>query len=232
MSLPKMNTPEYRLTVPSTDEEIKFRPFLVKEEKLLLIAQQTGDENAIYDAIKKLIENCCFGELNIDRMPLFDMEYIFINIRAKSVGEVADLKVTCPDDNKTQVDIKVDLTSINVEMSEDHSPQIQLSDDVGLLMAYPHMGMMGKSQGDNIQAMFDMICSCMYQIYHGDEVHDCMDYTNDEKMEFLNSLTHEQFEKIQTFFDTMPKLKHELEVVNPKTKKKSKVELEGINSFF
>ena len=108
MSLPKMNTPEYRLTVPSTDEEIKFRPFLVKEEKLLLIAQQTGDENAIYDAIKKLIENCCFGELNIDRMPLFDMEYIFINIRAKSVGEVADLKVTCPDDNKTQVDVKAD----------------------------------------------------------------------------------------------------------------------------
>ena len=234
MSLPKMNTPEYRLRIPSTDEEIKYRPFLVQEEKLLLIAQQTGDETAIYDAIKKLIENCCFGELNLDRMPLFDMEYIFINIRAKSVGEVADLKVTCPDDEKTQVDIKVDLTSINVEMSEDHSPQIELTKDIGIFMAYPHMGMMSdqQSKDNSIDALFDMICDCMYQIYQGEDVHDCMDYTKEEKMDFINSLTHEQFEKIQNFFDTMPKLKHEVDIVNPKTKKKSKVTLEGVNSFF
>ena len=233
MSLPKINTPEYRLTIPSTDEEIKFRPFLVQEEKLLLIAQQTGDQTATYDAIRRLIENCCFGQLDIERMPLFDMEYIFINIRAKSVGEIADLKVTCPDDGKTQVDIQVDLTKINVEISEEHSAQIKLNDEISFLMAYPHMGMMTQGQGkDNIEAMFDLICDCMYQIYYGEEIYDCLDYTQKEKMDFLNSLTHDQFEKIQKFFDTMPKLKHDVEVVNPKTKKKSTVELEGINSFF
>ncbi|SVB22138.1 uncharacterized protein METZ01_LOCUS174992, partial [marine metagenome] len=120
MSLPKINAPEYRLTIPSTDEEITYRPFLVKEEKLLLIAQETGTDTATYDAIKQIITSCCSGELNLEKMPLFDMEYIFLNIRAKSVGEVAELKITCPDDKKTQVDIEVDLTKVQVEMDEKH----------------------------------------------------------------------------------------------------------------
>ena len=238
MGLPKVNTPEYRLTIPSTDKEIKFRPFLVQEEKLLLIAQQTGTENAMMDAIKQLIENCCFGELDLDKMPIFDMEYIFLQIRAKSVGEVVKLKVTCPDDKKTQVEIEVDLSTIQVQMSEDHDARIQLTDDIGLLMAYPSMGTMIGMQGKDVSgkegfdALFDMICNCMYQIWQGEEVHDCMDYTTQEKMDFISSLNHDQFEKIQTFFDTMPTVKHEVEVYNPKTKKKSDLILQGMNSFF
>ena len=238
MGLPKVNTPEYRLTIPSTDKEIKFRPFLVQEEKLLLIAQQTGTENAMMDAIKQLIENCCFGELDLDKMPIFDMEYIFLQIRAKSVGEVVKLKVTCPDDKKTEVEVEVDLSEIQVQMSEDHDARIQLTDDIGLLMSYPSMGTMMGMQGkdvngkEGVDALFEMICNCMYQIWQGEEVHDCMDYTTQEKMDFISSLNHDQFEKIQTFFDTMPTVKHEVEVHNPKTKKKSNLTLQGMNSFF
>lgn len=238
MGLPKVNTPEYTLNVPSTDEEIKFRPFLVQEEKLLLIAQQTGSDKAMMDAIRKLIENCCFGELNLDKMPLFDMEYLFLQIRAKSVGEVVELNVTCPDDKKTEVKIEVDLSTIQVQMAEDHDPRIQLTDDIGLLMAYPSITTMSGMQGvktdgaEGVETLFEMICNCMYQVWQGEEVHDCMDYTEKEKMDFLNSLNHEQFEKIQTFFDTMPTVKHEVEVYNPKTKKKSSLTLQGMNSFF
>ena len=238
MGLPKVNTPEYRLTIPSTDKEIKFRPFLVQEEKLLLIAQQTGNEAAMLDAIRQLIENCCFGELDLDKMPMFDMEYIFLQIRAKSVGEVVKLKVTCPDDKKTEVEVEVDLSEIQVQMSEDHDARIQLTDDIGLLMAYPSMGTMVGMQGksvegkDGVDALFEMICNCMYQIWQGEEVHDCMDYTTQEKMDFISSLNHDQFEKIQTFFDTMPTVKHEIEIYNPNTKKKSNLTLQGMNSFF
>ena len=174
MGLPKVNTPEYTLNIPSTDEEIKFRPFLVQEEKLLLIAQQTGSDKAMMDAIRKLIENCCFGELNLDKMPLFDMEYLFLQIRAKSVGEVVELNVTCPDDKKTEVKIEVDLSTIQVQMAEDHDPRIQLTDDIGLLMAYPSITTMSVMQGvktdgaEGVDALFTMICNCMYQIWQVD----------------------------------------------------------------
>ena len=238
MSLPKINAPEYRLNVPSTDEEITYRPFLVKEEKLLLIAQETGTDKSTYDAIKQIITSCCSGDLNIEKMPLFDMEYIFLNIRAKSVGEIADLKLTCPDDEKTQVDIQVDLTKVQVEMDEKHDARIQLTDDIGLLMAYPTFGTVGYATavGDNdesnAKALFEMISNCMYQIWEGEETHDCMDYSQKEKLAFLESLTHAQFEKVQQFFETMPTLKHEIEIENPKTKVKSTVTLQGMNDFF
>ena len=238
MSLPKINSPEYRLTIPSTDEEITYRPFLVKEEKLLLIAQETGTDTATYDAIKQIITGCCSGNLNLEKMPLFDMEYIFLNIRAKSVGEIADLKITCPDDKKTQVDIEVDLTKVQVEMDEKHDARIQLTDDIGLLMAYPTFGTVGyattvdKDNESNAKALFEMISNCMYQIWEGEETHDCMDYSSKEKLAFLESLSHTQFEKIQQFFETMPTLKHEVEVENPKTKVKSTVTLQGMNDFF
>ena len=234
MGLPQVNAPEYRLTIPSTDKELKFRPFLVKEEKLLLIAQQTGDEQSIVRAIKKLIENCCYGEVDLERMPLFDMEYIFLQIRAKSVGEIVPLKIKCPDDEKTEVEVEVNIAEVNVHMDDDHDPQIKLTDRIGITMAYPHLGTMQNmnTEAGEIDGMFNMICDCMYQIWDGEEVHDCLDYTDKEKMEFLNSLNHEQFEKIQKFFETMPTVKEEVEVVNPKTKKKSKVTLQGMNSFF
>jgi len=236
MSLPKINTPEYRLNVPSTDEEIRYRPFLVKEEKLLLIAQETGDDAAMYDAVQNLVETCCFGTVDVTKMPLFDLEYVFLNIRAKSVGEVVDLEVTCPDDEETKVKVKVDLTKIDVHMDDTHDARIQLTDDIGILMAYPHLGSlaaMGSSEeGVQMENMFNMIYDCMYQIWQGEETFDAMDYTQKEKREFIESLNHEQFEKIQNFFSTMPTVKHDVKVTNPNTKVKSTVTLQGMNAFF
>ena len=237
MSLPKINTPEYTLHIPSTDEEIKFRPFLVKEEKVLLIAQETGGEQALYHAIKNLVSNCCFGKIDIDALPLFDIEYIFLQIRAKSVGEVANIQVTCPDDDVTTVNIDVNLSLLKVDMDEKHSPKIQLTDDIGLLMSYPNLAdvlSMSKTEEDDntVEKMFGMMQKCMYQVWQGEETHDAIDYSNKDKKDFLESLNHEQFEKIQTFFDTMPTVKYVTEVTNPKTKVKSEVTLEGMNSFF
>tara|TARA_B100001564_G_C20598817_1_gene651626 strand:- start:292 stop:999 length:708 start_codon:yes stop_codon:yes gene_type:complete len=235
MTLPVINTPSYNLNVPSTDQEITYRPFLVKEEKLLLIAQETGDEKSTYNAIKNIIKQCVTEDLDIEKMPLFDLEYIFLNIRAKSVGEVAKLKVKAPDDGETIIDIEVDLTEVVVQMPEGHDPRIQVTEDIGLLMSYPTMGSvnnMNRKDKSDADSLFEMICGCMYQIWQGEEVFDCMDYTNKDKMKFLDSLNHQQFEKVQEFFNTMPTLKHEIEVTNPKTKKKSTLTLEGMNSFF
>jgi len=237
MSLPKINVPEYTLVVPSTDEEIKFRPFLVKEEKLLLMAQETGADEALYGAIKTLIKNCCFDKINVDQLPLFDIEYIFLNIRAKSVEEIANLKVICPDDEITEVNVKVDLTKLQVQMDDDHNPRIQLSEDIGILMTYPNLATIitANKETENetsYESMFKMIQNCMYQIWQGEETFDVSDYTDEDKKTFLESLNHNQFEKIQKFFETMPTLKHDVEVTNPKTKVKSTVTLEGMNSFF
>ena len=238
MSLPKINTPEYSLVVPSTDEEIKFRPFLVKEEKLLLIAQETSDEQALYNAIKNLIKNCCFEKIDIDKLPLFDVEYIFLQIRAKSVGEIAEIKVICPDDGETEVEVKVDLTEIQVHMDEKHNTKIELTDNIGIVMSYPNLAsiLLKKKVQDNEESaadqMFSMIQDCMNQIWQGEETFEAMDYTDKEKKDFIENLNHNQFEKIQQFFETMPTVKHEVEVTNPNTKVVSKIEIEGMNSFF
>tara|TARA_A100001011_G_scaffold272162_1_gene281453 strand:+ start:948 stop:1664 length:717 start_codon:yes stop_codon:yes gene_type:complete len=238
MSLPKLNTPDYRLTIPSSDKEIKFRPFLVKEEKVLLMAQETGDNQVIFDAIKKLIENCCHGEIEVEGLPLFDIEYIFLQIRAKSLGEISTLQVTCPDDGETKVEVEVDLTKIKVTKPEGHDFKIPLTDDIGVIMAYPHFGTVthlaqdAENAESSVENMFNMVADCMYQVWQGEEVVDAMDYSDKEKREFLESLTHDQFEKIQNFFDTMPTIKHQIQITNPKTKKKSKVVLSGMNDFF
>ena len=237
MSLPKINTPEYRLNVPSTDEEIRYRPFLVKEEKVLLIAQETGTDKATYEAIRTIIKSCTLDEIDIDRLPLFDMEYIFLNIRAKSVGEVAKLKVKCPDDEKTEVDVEVDLTKIQVQMDDSHDARIELTDDIGVLMQYPNFGTVTNQsietpKGQETEKLFDMISDCMYQIWHGEETYDAMDYSTKERKAFLDSLNHQQFEKLQNFFETMPTLKHDIEVINPKTKVTSTLTLQGLSSFF
>ena len=236
MSLPKINTPEYKLVIPSTDEEITYRPFLVKEEKILLIASETGGESGQYLAIQNLIKNCVTEELAIDKLPMFDLEYIFLNIRAKSVGEIAKLKIICPDDEKTTVDVEVDLTKINIEMDEKHDARIQLTDNIGLLMSYPSLdvvqehAVLGTEQP--VEQLFKMVAECMYQVWEGEEVQDASDFSWEEKMEFIESLSHSQFEKIQNFFETMPALKHEIKVTNPNTKVKSTVTLQGIQSFF
>ena len=236
MSLQKINAPEYRLNIPSTDEEITYRPFLVKEEKLLLIAHETGDEKATFSAIKELIKGCVVQDLAIDMLPMFDIEYIFLNIRAKSVGEIAKLKIICPDDEKTTVDVEVDLTKINIQMDEKHDARIQLTDNIGILMSYPSLdivqehAVLGTEQP--VEQLFKMVAECMYQVWEGEEVQDASDFSWKEKMEFIESLSHSQFEKIQEFFETMPALKHEIKVTNPNTKVKSTVVLQGIQSFF
>ena len=236
MSLPKINTPDYRLNIPSTDEEITYRPFLVKEEKLLLIAHETGDEKATFGAIKQLINSCVIQEVAVDRLPMFDLEYIFLNNRAKSVGEIAKLKIICPDDEKTPVDVEVDLTKINVEMEEKHNPRIQLTDTIGILMQYPSMDVVAENAildtGEATKQLFKLVSECMYQIWEGEETYDAMDYSDKEKRAFLESLSHQQFEKLQSFFETMPSLKHDIEVTNPKTEVTSTLTLRGLSSFF
>jgi len=236
MTLPKINAPEYSLVVPSTGVEVKFRPFLVKEEKLLLIAQETGDEKSLYGAIKNLIHNCCHGQLDVDTMPLFDVEYVFLQLRSKSVGEFAEVLVICPDDGETEVKVKVNLNELTVELpSKDHN-KIKLTDDIGIVMAYPNLASVLLTAVDKnkntSELMFDTILECMFQIWQGEEVFAASDYSHKEKLDFIDSLSHDQFEKIQQFFDTMPTVKKEVEVTNPKTKIVSKVNIEGMNSFF
>ena len=236
MSLPKINTPEYKLNIPSTDEEITYRPFLVKEEKILLVAQETGGEKEQYLAIQNLIESCVSQDIAVDKLPMFDLEYIILNIRAKSVGEIAKLTIVCPDDEKTTVPVEVDLTKINVVMGDDHDARIQLTDNIGILMSYPTMDIIEQyavtGTPEPTEQLFKMIAECMFQIWEGEEVHDATDYSYKDKLSFIESLSHGQFEKIQNFFETMPTLKHEIEVTNPNTKIKSTVILRGMQSFF
>ena len=235
MTLPKINAPEYSLVVPSTGVEVKYRPFLVKEEKLLLIAQETGDEKSLYGAIKNLIHNCCHGQLDVDTMPLFDVEYVFLQLRSKSVGEMAEVLVICPDDGETEVKVKVNLNELTVELpSKDHN-KIKLTDDIGIVMAYPNLASVLLTADKNKNAsdiMFDTILECMFQIWQGEEVFAATDYSHKEKLDFIDSLSHDQFEKIQQFFETMPSVKKEVEITNPNTKVVSKVDIEGMNSFF
>ena len=235
MTLPKINAPEYSLVVPSTKVEVKYRPFLVKEEKLLLIAQETGDEKSLYGAIKNLIHNCCHGQLDVDTMPLFDVEYVFLQLRSKSVGEMAEVLVICPDDGETEVKVKVNLNELTVELpSKDHN-KIKLTDDIGIVMAYPNLASVLLTADKNKNAsdiMFDTILECMFQIWQGEEVFATTDYSHKEKLDFIDSLSHDQFEKIQQFFETMPTVKKEVEVMNPNTNVLSKVNIEGMNSFF
>ena len=236
MTLPIINAPEYSLVIPSTGVEVKYRPFLVKEEKLLLIAQETGDEKALYTAIKNLIHNCCHGQLDVDTMPLFDVEYVFLQLRAKSVGELADVIVTCPDDEETEIKVKIDLNEITVTLPNKDHNKIQLTDDIGIVMAYPNLASVLLTSVDKKKntsdLMFDTILECIFQIWQGEEVFAATDYTHKEKLDFIESLNHEQFAKIQEFFETMPTVKKEMEITNPNTKVVSKITVEGMNSFF
>ena len=237
MPLPKLNTPEYSLNVPSSDEEIKFRPFVVAEEKLLLIAQETGDEAAMLDAVKKIVEGCTFNALDVEHMPLFDLEYIFLNIRAKSVGETAKIKVKCPDDEKTEVDVEVYLPDVKVQVGDDHINVIELTDKMTLEMTYPRFDTVTNIKkrypnASDIEMTFHMIASTMMTLHDGEEEYDMMDETHDEKMGFIDQMTQMQFAKMQKFFETSPRLSHTVNITNPKTKKKSKYKLEGIAAFF
>ena len=236
MALPKLNTPTYELEVPSTDEKIKYRPFLVKEEKILLMAMESKDNTQIINAVKDIVSSCTFEKLNANTMPMFDMEYIFLNIRAKSVGEISKLKILCPDDKKTYASVELDLTKVEVQVGDEHSNKIELTDDMGIIMTYPTIDSFLESGIENIDAsnMLEVIGTCILQIYEekGEKVYQAKDQTKKELTEFIESMDSKQFKKLQSFFDTMPKLTHTIKVKNPKTKKTSDVKLTGLNDFF
>jgi len=236
MALPKLNTPTYELEVPSTDEKIKYRPFLVKEEKILLMAMESKDNAQIINAVKEIVKSCTFEKVDVSSMPMFDMEYIFLNIRAKSVGEVSKLKILCPDDKKTYASVELDLTKVEVQVGDDHSNKIELTDDMGIIMTYPTIDSFLESGIETVNAnnMLDIIGNCVLQIYEqkGEKVYQAKDQTKKELTEFIESMNSGQFKKLQSFFDTMPKLTHTIQVKNPKTKKTSDVKLTGLNDFF
>jgi hypothetical protein len=236
MALPKLNTPTYELEVPSTDEKISYRPFLVKEEKILLMAMESGKNEDIIQAVKDIVSECTFNKLNLGTLPMFDIEYIFLNIRAKSVGEVSKLNILCPDDKKTYTNVEVDLSKVQVQVGDNHTNKIELTDDMGMIMTYPTIDSFSATglQTINAKNMLEVIGSCVLQIYEqkGEKVYEAKDQTKKELNEFIESMNTKQFKQVQAFFDTMPKLKHEITVKNPKTKKESKITLQGLNDFF
>ena len=237
MALPKIITPTYELVIPSTDEKIKYRPFLVKEEKILLLAMESGENNDIVQAIKDIVDECTFNKLKdkLGLMPTFDVEYIFLNIRAKSVGEIATLRLRCPDDYETIAKVDVNLTEIEVQTDEGHTNKIELTDEMGIVMKYPTIDSFAGDMSEiNASNMLEVISGCIDSIYDkgGEEVFEAKDQTKKELIEFIEQLNSKQFKNIQGFFDTMPKLKHTIKVKNPKTKKESEVVLQGLNDFF
>ena len=235
MALPKVNTPTYELVVPSTDEKVKFRPFLVKEEKILLIAMEAQEQSGILNAVKDIVKSCTFDKFDVNRAPIFDIEYIFLNIRAKSVGEVSTVNLRCPDDNETFVKTDIDLTKVDVQITEGHTNKIELTDEMGMIMTYPTLDSFSDSTTViNASNMLDVIASCVAQIYDkkGEDVYDAKDSTKQELIDFVEQMNTTQFADVQKFFDTMPALSHEITVKNPKTKKESKVTLNGLNDFF
>tara|TARA_B100000768_G_C11124615_1_gene309042 strand:- start:83 stop:781 length:699 start_codon:yes stop_codon:yes gene_type:complete len=231
-----MTTPTYELEIPSTDTKISYRPFLVKEEKILMIAMESKDNAQIINAVQEIVSACTFDKLDVGTMPMFDVEYIFLNIRAKSVGEVSKLKVLCPDDKKTYANIEVDLTKVEVQVDEEHTNKIELTDDMGIIMTYPSMKSFQDLGIQNIDSknMLDVVGACILQIYEekGEKIYEGKDQTKKELTEFVENLNSKQFKNIQDFFSTMPKLKHDVMVKNPKTKKESKLTLTGLNDFF
>ena len=233
MTLPIIAVPTHELEIPSNKEKLTYRPFLVKEEKLLLLANETGEDPEIINAIKQIINNCTFEKIDVETLALFDLEYIFLNVRAKSVGEIVTLKLLCSDDKETYADVEIDLNDIKVNFPEGHTNKIELSDTVGILMRYPQFNLVRISQeGSDTEYIFKMIKECINQIYDGDTVFERSDFTDEDLDTFLDSLTSEHFKQLQGFFETMPKLTHDVKFKNPKTKKQTKMTLEGMQSFF
>ena len=238
MPLPKIATPSYELELPSSGKTIKYRPFLVKEEKVLVIAMESEDTKQITNAIKAVLKSCVQTKgIKIETLPTFDIEYLFLNIRGKSVGEESEVNIICPDDGETSVPVMIGLDEIQVDKSDDHSPQIKLDANLMMEMKYPSLDEFIKNNFDfneenQMDQSFQLIASCIDKIYSEEEVWATADCTKKEVNEFLESMNSSQFKLIEKFFETMPKLQHTIEVTNPKTKVKSEVVLEGLASFF
>ena len=233
MALPKLNTQTYELEVPSTDEKIRYRPFLVKEEKILLQAQE-GGETEIMDAVADVVESCTFGKLDVSKLPSFDLEYIFLKIRSKAVGEKVTLNLPFPGDENVKIPTKVDLSKVEVHMAEEHTNKIDLTDEVSVIMRYPTIKTFGGIKVTNLTAddAVEMTTRCIHQVINGVETFEANDLSKEDKTDFIENLTQDQFAKVQQFFTTMPKLSHTVTLTHPKTKKKAKYKLEGMQSFF
>ncbi len=233
MALPILNTQTFELNIPSTDEKIKYRPFLVKEEKILLQAQE-GDGDEVTNSILQIVDNCTFGKVQVDKLPSFDIEYIFLNIRSKSVGEKVNLNLAFPGDEKVKVPTEVDLTKVIVEMDDDHNNVIELTDTVKVIMRYPTVKTF---QGLDLAKFtaadtINLTANCIHQIVDGVETYEAKDLSKKEINEFLENLTQAQFTAVQKFFASMPKLTLDVKIAHPKTKKKGTVKLQGLRSFF
>ena len=237
MPLPKLAAPTYELEVPSTGKKIKYRPFLVKEEKILLIAMETEDESQMANAVKTILQNCIqTPRFKVDSLSLFDIEYIFLNIRGKSVGETIELNITCPDDNETVVPVKINLDDIKVQKKDGHSNIIKLTDEVSVVMKYPSMDLFVKNNisesGSEIDDVFEIASMCIDQIVEGEDVYEASNFSKKEILEFLEGMDTKQFLEVQKFFETMPKLSHTLKIKNPSTGNDNEILIEGLASFF
>ena len=233
MALPKLNSVNYELSLPSTGKIIKFRPFLVKEQKALMIAQESEDEKVIESTFAQIIKDCVADKVDPYKMPMFDIEYIFLKIRSKSVGEVADLVITCPDDGETKVNVSIPLEEVNVQMKKDHTNVVSLTNDINVVMRYPCLGdMKGFNALGEAKSMFAIIKRCIHEVHDGETVHRRIDMAEKDLDSFIDSMSSKNFESVGKFFATMPKLSYNLEVKNPKTKVKSIIPIEGLQSFF
>ena len=236
MPLPTIVTPSYELNLPSSGKKIKYRPFLVKEEKILILAIESGSIKDISRAIKDVLKNCILTKgVKIDELPTFDIEYLFLNIRSRSIGESIDLVITCPDDNETKVNKQIYIDEIEVKTNEDHNPDIKLDDTYTMRLKYPSLDQFIDENFNFDEAKdnsFDIISSCIEMVYSDEEAWEAKDCTKKELLEFVERLNSSQFKEVEKFFDTMPKISHDIEVENPNTKVKSTVKLEGLASFF
>ena len=233
MALPKLDTPTYQLELPSNQQVVKYRPFLVKEQKILMMAQDADDKEDSYNMLAEIVDGCTFNNVDIKTMPIFDFEYLFMKIRCKSVGESTELSVLCPDDNETRVPITVNLDEIDVQVEDGHSNVVGVNDSIKIIMRYPTVNdIKSVGEAETLNNVMTLLKVCIHEIHDGDTIHNMIDVTSKELDEFIDSLPTETFEKMATFFDTMPKLTHVIEVKNPKTEVTSEVVIQGMESFF
>ena len=233
MALPKLNTVTYDLNLPSTGQKLEYRPFLVKEQKALMIAQESGDDKQIEKAFAQIINDCVIDDVDPYTMPMFDVEYIFLRIRGKSVGEKVKLNLLCPDDEETRVSVDVNLEEVDVQMQKDHTNTIELNSDITMVMKYPCLkDMTGFDDEGEIKNLFEMIKRCVHEVRQGEIIYNRVDISDKELDEFIDSMSASNFEDITNFFTTMPKLQHVVDVTNPNTKKKNEIPIEGLQSFF
>ena len=233
MALPRIDTPTYQLKLPSTQEIIEYRPFLMKEQKIIMMAQETGDDQQMVVAMQKLVTSCTFNKINIMNLPVYDVEYMFLKIRGKSVGESVEINLICPDDNETQVPTKINLDEIEVQIDVNHNNVIDITDPIKMNMRDPMFSDATSVSGfaDNTEALFKLLNKCIVKISYGDTEYQRADISDKDIEDFVDQLSSEQFEQIINFFTTAPKLRHVVEVLNPKTKVKGEVLLEGLQSF-